>query len=113
MAIYFVTRHPGALQWLQNHYCEPAIHWQHLERMDDIGHGDTVVGTLPINLIAAVCARGARYLHLEISLPQSLRGSELTARQLQELGAELVEYVAQKPGKDAAISSQAQGKGSC
>ena len=54
--------------------------------------GDTVLGTLPLPIAAQVCTRGARYLHLSVSLSADLRGQELSADQLEELGATLCEY---------------------
>src|SRR5690625_7990948 len=54
--------------------------------------GDTVYGTLPMHLVAEICARGVRYRHLEVELPKHLRGQDLTAEQLTKLNAELVEY---------------------
>jgi CRISPR-associated protein Csx16 len=39
-----------------------------------------------------VCARGARYVHLALELPAARRGSELSADELRELGATLIEY---------------------
>lgn len=91
---YLITRHPGALQWLEQQVAMPRMHLAHLENLRDLQRGDAVYGTLPIHLIAAVCARGAQYFHLEIDLPQDLRGQELSASQLDALNAELVEYFA-------------------
>ena len=56
--------------------------------------GDTVIGTLPVNLVARVCARGGRYLHLSLDLPAEARGRELTADELERYGARLEAYVA-------------------
>lgn len=100
---YLITRHIGALEWLLQEFKEPVIHLDHLEDFSRVGRGDTVIGTLPVNRIAEVCCQGARYLHLEIDLPQHLRGRELTARQLVVLGAELVEYHAHRPIPDEAL----------
>jgi CRISPR-associated protein Csx16 len=47
-----------------------------------------------VNLIAQVNARGARYFHLTLELPASLRGQELTADLMREHGARLEEYQA-------------------
>lgn len=94
---YLITRHVGALEWLQKQFSEPAVYLDHLAQIDVIHAGDTVIGTLPINLAEAVCRRGGRYLHLVIDLPMALRGQELSARQLTELNAELVEYLVCKP----------------
>lgn len=90
MTIWFVSRHPGAIEWA----CEQGLkvdRWQpHLD-VDEVIAGDIVIGSLPANLAASVCARGAIYLHLTLSLPAHLRGCELTAQQLHELGAKLTQ----------------------
>jgi CRISPR-associated protein Csx16 len=54
--------------------------------------GDTVIGSLPVNLAAVVCRRGGRYLNLSVTLPAELRGKELSADQLDQLGARLEEF---------------------
>lgn len=92
---YLVTRHAGALAWLKQQVSAPFIHLTHLEDPSFITHGDMVYGTLPINLVAKICNQGARYKHLCINVPASLRGQEVSAEQLQALGAELVEYYVQ------------------
>lgn len=91
---YLVTRHPGALQWLSQVIAEPSMHITHLSDLNLIQAGDIVVGTLPINLVAALNKRGARYFHLHIDMPEYLRGHELSKTQLEQLDASLVEYSA-------------------
>ena len=88
MTTWFVSRHPGALQWMQQ--CGPAFdcHVTHLDPAD-VQRGDTVIGTLPVHLAAQVCARGAAYLHLVLDAPQAVRGRELSAHELLALGATL------------------------
>ena len=92
MTTYFVTRHPGARDWAAAEgltvdrvigHLDPAI----------IAPGDIVVGSLPVNLAAGVCARGAAYLHLSLDLPAELRGRELSAEQMRTCGARLERYV--------------------
>lgn len=57
-----------------------------------VAPGDLVVGTVPMHIGAAVCERGATLLALEIDQPEMLRGSELSADQLDALGARLCRY---------------------
>jgi CRISPR-associated protein Csx16 len=54
--------------------------------------GDKVLGTLPVNLAAEVCARGGHYLHLTINLPEDWRGRELSADDMRRFGAGLEEF---------------------
>lgn len=108
---YFVTRHPGALDWLRANAPRPAVLIQHLSNLDTIGPDDTVIGTLPINLVAEICRTGARYLHLQVDLPAHLRGVELTAEQLNKLGAHLVEYFVFRPVCEEAVLQLAEQVG--
>ena len=64
MTTLFVTRHPG----------------------------DVVIGTLPVHIVAEICARGGRYLHLTLDVPPQARGRELTADDMERFGARLEEY---------------------
>ncbi|MBH2042709.1 MAG: CRISPR-associated protein Csx16 [Comamonadaceae bacterium] len=91
MTTWFVSRHPGALQWMQQ--CGPAFdcHVLHLDPAQVQG-GDTVIGTLPVHLAAQVCGRSAAYLHLVLETPQEARGRELSAQELQNIGATLQRF---------------------
>ena len=97
MTAYFVSRHPGAVAWAQR----KSIVARPVEHLDInvIQRGDMVVGTLPIQLAAAVSSKGARYLHLEIDLPQEARGRNLTADEMEQFGARLQEYRVEKIGQ--------------
>jgi len=90
----FVTRHAGALAWARRRgLAAEAV--DHLD-LAVIGAGDVVLGTLPVHLVAGVCAAGARYYHLELDLPPGLRGQELDADAMDRLGAALVPYHVQR-----------------
>lgn len=91
MTAYLVTRHPGALHWMREHGPAFDQHVTHLEPAS-VKAGDTVIGTLPIQLAAQVCARGARYLHLTVDMPAHWRGQELSAEQLNAAQAHLQEF---------------------
>lgn len=91
MTNYFVTRHKGAINWAKEQGIE-AKHIAHLEP-EIIKKGDMVLGTLPVSVAAEVIEQGARYLHLTFeNLPQSERGRELSASEMQDFGAKLEEY---------------------
>jgi CRISPR-associated protein Csx16 len=90
--IYLVTRHAGALEWMQAQVTEPVQHIAHLDDNTPLFAGDCVAGSLPIHQVAALNARGVRYLHLCVNMPAKLRGQELTSKQLHELNAYLQEY---------------------
>ncbi|MFZ5834780.1 MAG: CRISPR-associated protein Csx16 [Pseudomonadota bacterium] len=95
MTIYLVTRHPGAADWAMAQGHGDAAIIDHLDT-GLVQPGDIVLGTLPVNLAADVCQRGGRYFHLSLLLPQELRGHELSAAEMNSLGAKLVEYVVEE-----------------
>lgn len=88
MTVYFITRHPGAVAWARQEGIDVDQVIDHLD-VTTIRPGDTIIGTLPVNLAAQVCARGASYLHLSLELPPEMRGKELTVEDMQRLGARL------------------------
>jgi len=88
---WFVSRHPGALQWMRQHGPHFDRHVAHLEP-SSVQPGDRVIGTLPVNLAAQVCGRGARYWHLALTLPAQWRGRELSVEQLEVAKAHLQEF---------------------
>lgn len=91
MTTWFVTRHPGALDWAKAAGVGFDEHVMHLDPTI-IAPGDVVIGSLPVHLAAEVCARGARYLNLSLDLPAVLRGRELDAETLSGINARLEEY---------------------
>jgi CRISPR-associated protein Csx16 len=70
-------------------------HVAHLE-MEAVRPGDVVIGSLPVNLAAEVCARGATYRHLSVQLSARDRGRELSAAELEEYEATLETYFVEK-----------------
>jgi CRISPR-associated protein Csx16 len=90
MTTYFVTRHAGAIEWLQRNGIAAMV----VEHLDpgQVRPGDVVLGTLPVHIVGALNAKGARFKHLAYDAPPELRGQELSADDLERLGAKLVEY---------------------
>ena len=91
MTIWFVSRHKGAIEWASRQALAIDQYVPHVAPAD-VQPDDTVIGSLPVNMAAAICARGARYLHLSLELPAHSRGQELSADQLDELGARIEEH---------------------
>ena len=85
---WFVSRHPGAIEWAKRRGLIVDRWVEHLEP-EKVGENDTIIGTLPVNLAAKVCELGARYLHLSLLLPADWRGQELSADELMATHAEL------------------------
>lgn len=89
MTCYFITRHPGALEWASQQGLMFDIHLTHVSDLNMFVKDDKVAGTLPVNLAAELCARGVSYYHLTLEIPESLRGQELNAGQLDQCHATL------------------------
>ena len=94
MTTLFVSRHPGAIEWIKTQGLQIDRWVTHLD-ITDITHGDTVIGNLPVPMVFAINSRGARYIHLAVEVPASLRGQELTSTDLALFGAKLIEYQVQ------------------
>ena len=92
MTTFFITRHPGAVEWARRQGLAVDRQLAHLDPQA-IHPGDIVIGILPVHLVAQVCARGGRYLHLSLDLPAEARGRELSADELEQFGARLEGYV--------------------
>lgn len=95
MTIWFVSRHPGAVEWARRHGVMFDLHAHHLD-LDMIATGDRVLGSLPVNMAALICDKGAEYWHLSLRLAPQDRGRELTADDLDRGGARLERYRVEK-----------------
>ena len=98
--VLFVTRHKGAVEWVRRQ----GIIAKMIDHLDEetiagLQSGDMVMGVLPVSVVAEVMAQGARFLHLELQVPPELRGKELSADDLERMGAKLVEYEVRKVDK--------------
>lgn len=93
---YLITRHSGAKQWAEEEGIAVNEQLDHLE-LHRVRAGDVVIGSLPVNLAAEVCARGGRYFHLSLELPQEWRGRELAPEEMRRCGARLEEFRVTKP----------------
>ena len=92
MTVYLVSRHQGATQWMQGQFPgQPVVRISHLEGQT-FAPGDRVCGILPLAWAARVCAAGAQALVISMQVPEHLRGHELSAQELDALGACLVRY---------------------
>jgi CRISPR-associated protein Csx16 len=95
MTIWFASRHPGAVEWARRQGIRYDIHVAHLDPAK-IDTGDTVIGSLPVNLAAEVCERGAEYWNLSVRLKPADRGRELSADELRARDAVIERYEIRK-----------------
>jgi len=103
MTTYFISRHPGARAWAAEQGLQIDQHLTHLDTAH-IQPGDTVMGTLPVHLAAAVCRQGARYIHLSLDLPAPWRGRELSSTELRQCKARLEGFdIRQAPDSPAVV----------
>jgi CRISPR-associated protein Csx16 len=91
MTTWFISRHPGAKVWAAEQGLRIDQHLTHLDTAC-IQRGDTVIGTLPVHLAAAVCSQGARFFNLSLDLPANWRGRELSADELRQCQARLESF---------------------
>jgi CRISPR-associated protein Csx16 len=99
MTTYFVTRHGGARDWAAEEGISVDQVIDHLDPLL-IRRGDTVIGSLPVNLAAEVCERGGTYLHLSLELPSELRGRELSPAEMRACGAHIEHYSVRRVSRD-------------
>lgn len=95
MTTWFITRHPGARDWAKAQQLAIDRYCLHLDPAD-VQAGDTVIGSLPVHLAAAVCAAGARYINVSLDLPAHARGKELSAAELTCFNARQEEFHVQQ-----------------
>lgn len=97
MTTWFISRHPGALHWMQSNNIDFDHHLTHLGD-EPVQAGDTVIGSLPVNLAAEICKLGAHYWNLSLLLPADARGRELSANELDLYQAKLEAFsITQNP----------------
>lgn len=91
MTTWFVSRHEGAIAWarLQDLSIDKWV--THLDP-EQIASGDTVIGTLPVNIAELICRKGAQFYFLSMKVRFEDRGKELSAQDLNDADCQLVQY---------------------
>ena len=94
MAVILVSRHKGAIEWIQNH--APFTVTEHVLHLDpeQVQSGDIIIGTLPINMVATITNKGAIYWHIAMPMQYSQRGHELSYDDMIHLNVKLERYEA-------------------
>jgi putative CRISPR-associated protein (TIGR02620 family) len=96
MSIWYVGRHEASSHWLLEQGIALTHCLPHLDGKVWPVSGDVVIGNLPIQWVAELSSRGVKYVHIELTLPLSARGQELTADDLSRYGVKLTAYSAAK-----------------
>ncbi|WP_448216484.1 CRISPR-associated protein Csx16 [Endozoicomonas sp. 2B-B] len=91
MAVYLITRHPGAVEWAKSTGLVFDHTIQHINART-INCGDRVYGLLPVHLAAIVCDLGAEYWHLCIDIPEHKRGQELSIEEMRRFNARFEQF---------------------
>lgn len=94
MTTYIITRHTASVQWIKKNLPNPqdeTIVQPHLNP-DIIQKKDTVIGVLPLHIIADIITKGANFYSLNIDCPPELRGRELDLQTLESLHPKLTKY---------------------
>lgn len=95
--IYIVTRHDAAAKWIAQQLgkkCGRIVHCQHMgaEQTELLTEQDSVLGILPLNIAGMVCMRGAEFYSLQMRVPESWRGKEMTLEEMKRCDPRLVRY---------------------
>lgn len=106
---YLISRHAGAVQWLDSKGFDDPILISHAsqEWIESLTEADFVFGTLPIHLACAVCGQGARFWNLDMTVPAEYRGHELSAELMDKFGAKLTEYRIYELGRRTRLADMA------
>jgi len=84
------TRHKGAIEWIKRKGFNGEV-VSHISA-EMIGEGDTVIGNIPVHMIEEIKQKGARvFIIVMPQVPKEMRGQELTAEQMEQFGAKLLE----------------------
>lgn len=97
MTVWFVSRHPGAVEWLKGSGIKVDRIADHISP-DEVVAGDIVYGVLPLHIISDICEKGARFFALDFNMNLAQRGRDLTKSELDSLKCKLQEYKVTKIG---------------
>jgi len=79
---WLVSRHQGTLEWFGEQGIAVDETLTHLEP-EVPQPGDTVIGNLPIQMVAQLSDRGIHYCHLSLTVPPEWRGRELSSAEIE------------------------------
>jgi putative CRISPR-associated protein (TIGR02620 family) len=85
MSVKIILRHRGAVEWLKSKGIEGEV----IEQVSpsNFQEGDEIYGVMPIQLVAEGIKRGCDINIIVLpKIPRELRGKELSAEEMEELG---------------------------
>lgn len=91
MSTILVSRHQAVKEWINQQGIHIDQHQPHFE-IGQAKAGDTVIGNLPIGMVAQLNKDNIKYLHMEMTIPFSHRGKELSLDEMNQFNAKLVSY---------------------
>lgn len=95
MTTWLITRHSGTYEWATSQglrFDRTITHISPESIVDMIKHGDEVYGNLPLYLIADICEHGGRYFQLDMKVPESKRGEDMSRQDVEQLKPQFNEY---------------------
>jgi CRISPR-associated protein Csx16 len=90
---WFVSRHQGSIDWIKSQEIQVDRFCAHLADDNWPCSGDTVIGSLPVHVIAKLNLAGVRFLHFELNLSELTRGLELTRARIEQMEVRMQEYM--------------------
>lgn len=95
MKTWFVSRHPGAIEWIKTKkHIKIDEFVTHLD-IETVNKGDTIIGILPFDIAAAVCKKGGIFYALLLDQNEDNRGQEHSIQKMHQLGARLQRFRAE------------------
>lgn len=95
MKTWFVSRHPGAIEWIKTQkHIKIDEFVTHLD-IEAINKGDTIIGILPFDIAATLCKKGGIFYALLLNQNEDNRGQEHSAQKMHQLGARLQRFRAE------------------
>lgn len=96
--LFIVTRHIGIVSVIKemlkgtNFETVKVLPFWSDNDTKELKKGETVIGVLPVDIIADICEKGGNYYHLFLNIPQELKWKELTEEQVRNLKPRLEEF---------------------
>jgi CRISPR-associated protein Csx16 len=90
---WFVSRHQGAIDWICTQNIKVDHFVAHLDTAKSPKAGDTVIGNLPVHIIATLNRQGVRFVNLQIRLNAEQRGKEVDLQGFEQTLPSITEFL--------------------